>query len=269
MFGTNEVVGKKWFKEAGDRLFVTSIFYSIQGEGPFMGAPAVFVRLGKCNLDCSFCDALFDQGDWMTPEQVDSKIDEVLAAKGIDQSTGMLLVITGGEPLLQDAAVPWMHDRMSRGNLVQIETNGILSMDELDPGIHVVCSPKISEKSGRYLKPSEANMGRIDYFKFLVSADPASPYHQVPDWAPRTLRTFVSPINVYLDAPREMKIFLVRDAQTKGIDFRSSKGEVASFWEEGTFDIAQNRLNHEYAGELAVTEGFRVSLQMHNLLSMA
>ena len=59
MFGLNEKVGKSYFKDAGDKLFVTSIFYTIQGEGPMRGRPALFVRLAKCNLGCSWCDAFF------------------------------------------------------------------------------------------------------------------------------------------------------------------------------------------------------------------
>ena len=45
MFGLNEIVGKKYFADAGDKLFVTSIFYTMQGEGPYRGMPALFVRL--------------------------------------------------------------------------------------------------------------------------------------------------------------------------------------------------------------------------------
>lgn len=267
LFGTNEIVGKKWFKEADGRIYVTSVFYTIQGEGPYMGLPALFVRLGKCNLDCSFCDALFDQGDWMTWSELNAKLEQVYG----NPTDDALIVVTGGEPLLQDEAIQWMADRIEGyGNTVQIETNGTQPMAALHPDICVVCSPKVSEKSKRYLKPSDANMERTDYFKFVVSAETDSPYHRVPEWVDdNPQRVFVSPINEYLDAPREMKIFLVKDAATKGIDFRSTKGEVASFWEPGVFDVERNRVNHEYAGRLAMAEGYRVSLQMHNLLSLA
>jgi hypothetical protein len=45
MFGTNELVGKKYFKDAAqDTLLVTSVFFTLQGEGPYSGLPAVFVR---------------------------------------------------------------------------------------------------------------------------------------------------------------------------------------------------------------------------------
>src|SRR5574344_1593020 len=75
MFGTNEVVGKRFFKDAApDQLFVTSIFYTLQGEGPFAGKPAVFVRLSKCQLSCSFCDTFFDDGEWLTFKELETRI---------------------------------------------------------------------------------------------------------------------------------------------------------------------------------------------------
>ena len=55
MFGKNKITGQKYFNEAGDKVFITSVFMTLQGEGPFRGQPAVFVRLAKCNLACSFC----------------------------------------------------------------------------------------------------------------------------------------------------------------------------------------------------------------------
>ena len=75
MFGKNEIVGQKYFKDAAeDQLFVTSIFYTLQGEGPYRGEPAVFVRLAKCNLACSFCDTYFDGGDWLSFNQLTDRI---------------------------------------------------------------------------------------------------------------------------------------------------------------------------------------------------
>ena len=80
MFGKNEIVGQKYFKDvAEDQLFVTSRFFTIQGEGPFRGKPAFFIRLAKCNLNCSFCDSFFDDGDWMTFDQIEAAIDQTIS----------------------------------------------------------------------------------------------------------------------------------------------------------------------------------------------
>ena len=83
MFGTNEIIGKKYFKDApADSLFVTSMFFTLQGEGPYAGLPALFIRLAKCNLDCSFCDTFFDDGDWMTFDQIESKMYSAINDSG-------------------------------------------------------------------------------------------------------------------------------------------------------------------------------------------
>ena len=80
MFGKNEIVGQKYFNEVKgeDVMFVTSIFFTLQGEGPFRGMPAVFVRLAKCNLNCSFCDTFFDDGDWLSFNQIDERITNTI-----------------------------------------------------------------------------------------------------------------------------------------------------------------------------------------------
>jgi hypothetical protein len=59
MFGNNTRVGKSFFDSTeqaqNGKLMVTSVFYTLQGEGRYSGSPAVFIRLTKCHLACSFC----------------------------------------------------------------------------------------------------------------------------------------------------------------------------------------------------------------------
>lgn len=93
MFGMNEIVGKKYFKDAPkDSLLVTSRFYTLQGEGPFRGHPAYFVRLAKCNLACSFCDTYFDSGEWQTFDQIFADADKEIAAFYAKRSMGKSVV---------------------------------------------------------------------------------------------------------------------------------------------------------------------------------
>ena len=74
MFGTNTIIGKKFFDKAPkESLYVTSMFFTLQGEGPYAGLPALFIRLAKCNLACSFCDTFFDDGTWMTYDEIQHK----------------------------------------------------------------------------------------------------------------------------------------------------------------------------------------------------
>ena len=89
MFGHNEIVGQKYFDNADDKLFVTSIFYTLQGEGPYRGEPAVFVRFAKCNLNCGFCDTFFDDGDWLSIAEIESRRFEENWSTGHRAQVGM------------------------------------------------------------------------------------------------------------------------------------------------------------------------------------
>ena len=58
-----EFILKKILKieqHSGDFLDIQEIFPTLQGEGPFVGQGAIFIRLGGCNLKCNFCDTEFD-----------------------------------------------------------------------------------------------------------------------------------------------------------------------------------------------------------------
>lgn len=143
MFGKNEVVAP--FRNAQGDLKVTEIFYTIQGEGPDQGRPAIFVRLTHCNLRCYFCDTQFDEGKELSLRTV---TDEVLMLAGLHGCR--LVVITGGEPCLQNF-VPLVHNMNAHGLECSIETAGTTYFDELASvfsplrAIHnnlMVCSPK-------------------------------------------------------------------------------------------------------------------------------
>lgn len=142
-------------------LQVVNIFSTLQGEGPFAGHPAVFVRLGGCNLACHFCDTEFEQ---FVPRRLAEILAEVTAKAG---STHRLVVITGGEPLRQNIG-PLCEALLAAGLQVQIETNGTI-WRELPPGVHVVCSPKVAD--GQYHKLRPDLLARLDALKFIVSAD--------------------------------------------------------------------------------------------------
>ena len=81
---------------------VNEIFKSIQGEGPNFGKPAIFLRTAQCNLKCTWCDTKYTW-DWknydFSKEVKEMTIDEVKDA--ITELEIKHLVITGGEPLLQ------------------------------------------------------------------------------------------------------------------------------------------------------------------------
>src|SRR5690606_6142324 len=93
----------KAYQEFGDdKILWTSVFHTIQGEGPYSGYPSVFLRLSGCNfggkdIACQFCDTSFEF-DKGTLSTIDELIDVVLEQR---KSSKDVLVITGGEPTLQ------------------------------------------------------------------------------------------------------------------------------------------------------------------------
>lgn len=292
MFGTNKLTGKSFFKDApADSLFVTSIFYTLQGEGPYAGMPAVFIRLTKCNLACHFCDTFFDDGNWMTFSEIETKVYEVIcdywktkglpvpewAVKGFNQYPGIVLVMTGGEPLLQDNISPFMAQQLKHYNAVQVESNGIPDTTVPD-GVTLVCSPKCSEKHGvavKYLSPSKTILNRADCLKFVMSSDQSSPYSSIPDWAFEWKKAnpskeiYVSPMNVYNTLPQTIKIIRSNKQDSITLDERSSIDEKISFWEPGVLNWAENQKNHEYVGNYCIQHGLRLNLQQHIYCSLA
>lgn len=294
MFGKNEIVGRKFFREAQpDVLHVTSLFYTIQGEGPHAGKPAVFLRLAKCNLACSFCDTFFDKGDPLTFAQIMARVYDAVTSFYIEQSAivplsvlpmnppgvgiqyNVGLVVTGGEPALQKNLTAFLRQHENAFAWTQIETNGTMPV-ELPEMTTMVVSPKCAEVDGKpthYLQPSDAVLARADCLKFVVSADEDSPYHVVPGWAlewKEKMRRaiFVSPMNVYNDIPHKAKLLrATKDEIT--LTERSTVDEVISFWEPGLLNMAANQRNHEYAARYCLRHNLRLSLQTHLYVSLA
>lgn len=146
-------------------LDVHSIFYTIQGEGPFSGTPAVFIRLAGCNLQCPFCDTDYSSRTAIPPEEV------VNVVKGLRPSG--LVVITGGEPFRQNISL--LLDRLvTLGYYVQIETNGSLE-PRLD---HDLLGMNLSDRHGVYLvvSPKTPKLHPLAHrlahaYKYVLSAD--------------------------------------------------------------------------------------------------
>lgn len=157
----------------GDRVLVHSVWPTIQGEGPFAGSMAVFVRLVGCNLQCPFCDTdytstskpYFLHHEDSAPNVVDDLCSEIRKHTPIRNRLMMhdrqLVVITGGEPFRQNL-VALVHQLVLTGLKVQIETNGTIYQD-IDKRATIVCSPKtpkIDERLG----------ARASAFKYVLDA---------------------------------------------------------------------------------------------------
>jgi organic radical activating enzyme len=96
---------------------VIEIFRSIQGEGPTFGSKALFIRFAGCNLRCSWCDSKYSWSSKRAKSMTAAQIAAIVEG-------GERIVLTGGEPLLQDL-VPLL--RSVRAGAIEIETNGTLS----------------------------------------------------------------------------------------------------------------------------------------------
>lgn len=140
-------------------LDVHSIFPTIQGEGPFVGRAAIFVRLAGCNLQCPLCDTEYTSGrQLLSFPVIFDAIQEHLTVGFLP-----LIVITGGEPLRQGGLNGFVRYLLARGYDVQIETNGTLAqpLPWEDENFTVVCSPK----AGKIHRDMEH---KIHYYKYVL-----------------------------------------------------------------------------------------------------
>lgn len=163
MFGQNPQRSPS--KSDGSNLEVQEIFATIQGEGPYVGHPAIFIRLGGCNLSCSFCDTEFEDFSSIPLENILNKVDELSGLKNNDLIS-KLVVITGGEPLRQNIK-PLCSNLISKNYAVQIETNGTLFQD-MHEDVKIVCSPKNNGSGYKFIR--EDLLTKITAFKFIISA---------------------------------------------------------------------------------------------------
>ncbi|MDX2050344.1 MAG: 7-carboxy-7-deazaguanine synthase QueE [Rickettsiaceae bacterium] len=168
-------------------LKVQSIFSTIQGEGPHAGLPSVFIRLGGCNLSCSFCDTEFESFENLALDAIMQKVEEVSRGYKLN-----LAVITGGEPFRQTIG-PLCELLIQKGFDVQIESNGTL-YQRIPLDAKVVCSPKISGK--KYHKIHVDILPHLIAYKFLISADIEN-YDQVPDLDIDKGLVYVQPMDQY------------------------------------------------------------------------
>jgi len=165
------------------------IFASLQGEGPSLGWPSTFVRLSRCNLACRWCDTAYTwrfegdnrpHKDGFVFERAANQVtlSEADVAARVASLSPERLVITGGEPLLQGAALarlaallPAMH--------IEVETNGsVAPHPELDPLVHQYnVSPKLAHSGNPAdlaLVPERLAAWAADpraFFKFVVAGE--------------------------------------------------------------------------------------------------
>jgi len=144
---------------------VSELFYSIQGETSYAGRPCAFVRLAGCNLDCVYCDTRYarEGGTTMT-------VDEMVRETTKQQVR--LVMVTGGEPLVQNETPELVQRFVAMGHTVLVETNGSLDIDLLpDKAVRIVdmkCPD--SGMSDRMLFSNLDRLRDTDEVKFVISS---------------------------------------------------------------------------------------------------
>jgi 7-carboxy-7-deazaguanine synthase len=148
---------------ATQRLRITEIFYSLQGEARTVGVPTVFVRLTGCPLRCGYCDTeyAFYGGELMG-------FDEILTR--VDAYTPRYVCVTGGEPLAQPVCRDFLRILCDRGYAVSLETSGALDITGLDERVGIVMDLK-TPGSGEESKNLYGNIAQLrskDQLKFVI-----------------------------------------------------------------------------------------------------
>lgn len=119
----------------GERLKLTEVFLSLQGEARDSGWPTVFVRLTGCPLRCQYCDTAyaFHGGEWWD-------IDAILAE--VARHRVRHVCVTGGEPLAQKRCIALLAKLCDAGYSVSLETSGALDIGEVDTRVSRVVDIK-------------------------------------------------------------------------------------------------------------------------------
>ena len=146
-----------------NRLRITEIFLSLQGEARDAGWPSVFVRLTGCPLRCGYCDTAyaFHGGEW---HDIDAIVAEV-ASHGVRH-----VCVTGGEPLAQKRCHALLARLCDAGYAVSLETSGALDIGAVDPRVSRVVDVKTpaSGEAGRNLWTNLPLLTAHDQVKFVI-----------------------------------------------------------------------------------------------------
>lgn len=149
---------------------INEIFYSLQGEGYYVGKPVIFVRLSGCNLTCSFCDEPKhkETGEEYDPNRLLKEADQYYPCK--------FIVLTGGEPTIQPHFSNLVSLLQKNGFFVAVETNGTKA---------IRCNPNwitVSPKTDQFIYGDE--------LKLLYQGQDLIQYESLP-----FKHFFIQPIN--------------------------------------------------------------------------
>jgi len=144
-------------REQPDRVKVSELFVSLQGEALTSGVPTAFVRLTGCPLRCRYCDTAyaFTGGDWQSFEEILARVGEF----GVEH-----VCVTGGEPLAQPRCLKLLTVLCNAGYAVSLETSGAMDIGPVDPRVSRILDIK-TPGSG------EAERNRWENLELLTERD--------------------------------------------------------------------------------------------------
>ncbi len=145
------------------RLRITEIFSSIQGESNTVGIPTVFIRLTGCPLRCQYCDTTyaFTGGNWVGLDDIQAKVSRFNLKH---------VTVTGGEPLAQKTCLNLLTNLCDQNYIVSLETSGALDISLVDPRVIKVMDFK-TPASGEITKNKWENIKFLrekDQVKFVI-----------------------------------------------------------------------------------------------------
>lgn len=194
-------------------LAVSELFYSLQGESTWAGLPCLFVRLAGCNLRCRYCDARYTWDEPGRPMTQGEIVDWVR------QTPGVMVEITGGEPLQQQAVYGLMRQLQADARTVLLETNGSLPLCAVPDAVHIIMDIKCPDSGTEthYLADNievlreRQRRGCRDEVKFVLSS--VSDFHFAHDMVVRhqldtLLPVLFSPVRQSLDATQLAQLLL-------------------------------------------------------------
>ncbi len=171
-------------------LNICEIFYSVEGETSLVGKPAVFIRLAGCNLNCKWCDTVYAR-----KKGKKRKMTEIL--NNVIKYNCPIVVITGGEPLLQKESLNLMKELILKGYRVVLETNGSKEISSVSEKVKIVLDLK-TPSSCETDKMDFLNIKRLkktDELKFVVADK------QDFDWSCAVLKEYKTKVKEILFSP--------------------------------------------------------------------
>lgn len=230
MFGNNPILKQELTDGSYLHIVAGSPWLTIQGEGPHIGHPAIFIRLHGCNLACMFCDTQFS-----SPDDPSINVDELVRQVQNIRGNTRLVVITGGEPFRQEIR-PLCRKLWMKNHIIQIETAGTLWLEGIQQWAEIVCSPKtptVHDQVQRYAR----------CFKYVVDAN-----MEFDGYVPITA-TQKGARKAKLAAPtRERCPVYLSPLDTQ--------------------DDTKNKVNVKLVGKLAIENGCIAGVQLHKIMGL-